>query len=127
MAAQVINDIFSETYVAEGSLSSKIGYVVKDGAAERGCAIATAGVGIGVLTQLNGSAATVMSLGKAFARADGNSVNIAVGDALTSDGSGVLVKAASGDIIVAKALQACTVDGKQIRVKVVAFIGAIKP
>lgn len=55
-----------------------------------------------------------------YAEANGNSVNIAAGDPLKSDASGILVKGASTENIVAIALEPCTADGDEIRVMVVA-------
>lgn len=55
-----------------------------------------------------------------YAEANGNSVNIAAGDILKADASGIMVKASTGENVVAIALEPCTADGDEIRVMVVA-------
>lgn len=117
-----MNCIFQETRIAEESLTTKAGYAVKEGTAADSMVLGSAGAAMGVLIQKNvasGESGTVMRLGICeFAVSDGSSVNIAIGDPLTSNASGKWVKCTtSGHQVVARARDASTADGTLIRIE----------
>jgi hypothetical protein len=111
---------FLDSFKANSDLSAKQFYAVELVAANTvdACnAVTDRAIGILQNKPRAGEAATVCHGGRTYARADGGTVAIAVGDLVGPSATGTLVKKATADnSVLGMALTACSADGMIIEV-----------
>jgi hypothetical protein len=111
--------VFPMSFSAGADLSAKQHYIVKISAANTVdlCGAGEAAIGVLQNDPASGRAASVLIIGVTYMVVNGNSVNIAAGDPITSAAGGVGVKGTTDKKgLIGYALQAATADGVKISV-----------